>query len=133
MERIIRCGIDIEEPDRFSRHLASWDGTSGFLDMIFTAEEISRNGARRPHLTFPLAFSCKEAVFKALGRSWTNSKVSWKDIEVIFNREDDLADHEVRLRGAAKEMFDELGCGRIESSLEVHPGFVIAEVLFISG
>ena len=131
MARLLGCGIDDEEFNRFSRHLDLQHGVSGFLEMVFTREEISRNMAVLPHLTFPLAFSCKEAVFKAFGRSWTNSPLAWKDIEVIFNDQDDLTDHEVRLGGAAAQMFRAMGGDDIESSFEIGQDYVVFEVLFI--
>ena len=131
MDRIIGCGVDIEEPVRFEKYLKSGEGVSGFLKMVFTPEEIARNRALSPHLSFPLGFSCKEAVFKAFGRSWTNSAIDWKDVELIFGGGRDLSDYQVRLSGYAKTLFEEMGCTRLDSSFEYHRTHVIFQVFLI--
>jgi phosphopantetheine--protein transferase-like protein len=132
MGRVLGCGIDIEELDRFSQHVSFRDGVPGFLAMVFTEEEISRNREVQPQLTFPLAFSCKEALFKAFGKSWTNSPLSWKDIEVIFKDGDGKLEYQIRLNGYASQLFKEMGCVRMESSFEFDDEIVVFEVLFLS-
>jgi len=129
--RAIGCGIDIEEFNRFGKHISFRDGVPAFLAMVFTEAEISRNRDHSPELTFPLGFSCKEAVFKAFGRSWTNSAISWKDIEVIFKGNGDIPDYEIRLGGVALEMFNGMGCRRLESSYEMGKKFIIFEVILV--
>lgn len=99
--------------------------------MIFTEDEIGRNRKISPELTFPLAFSCKEAVFKALGRSWSNSDISWKDIELIFKDERNLNDFEVRLSGYAKVLLEEKSCKEVRASFDISPDYVIFEVLLM--
>lgn len=131
METVLGCGIDIEEPARFEKFLSSQHGPSGFLKMVFSADEISRNREFNPQLTFPLGFSCKEAVFKALGRSWTNSAISWKDIQVIFRGNEDIKDYEIRLSGTALAMYQGMGCRRLESSFEIGKNFISFEVLLL--
>ena len=53
-------------------------------------------------LRFALSFSCKEAFFKALGVSWTNSNIFWKDIELLFDGPE-IEDYSVELSEYAKE------------------------------
>jgi phosphopantetheine--protein transferase-like protein len=132
MDRVLGCGIDIEEFDRFRKYFPLEDEVPDLFRMVFTEEEISCNSEISPHLTFLVAFSCKEAVFKAFGRSWTNSGLDWKEIEIIFNNECDLKDHDIRLGGYAKELFDEMGCTAIQTHVEFNEEFVVSEVLFLS-
>ena len=133
MEKVRGCGIDIEEFDRFRKYFPLEDEVPDLFRMVFTEEEISRNRKILRHITFLMAFSCKEAVFKAFGRSWTNSRLDWREIEIIFKDQDDLNNYEIRLDGYAKLLFDEMGCTRLESSFEYDDEFVVSEVLFLSG
>jgi len=85
-----------------------------------------------PHLTFPIGFSCKEACFKALGVSWTNSRISWKDIEIFFSNENDLQEYSICLNGYALELFNERKCSKIESYLEYTDDYVIFQIILLS-
>lgn len=131
MDRVIGCGVDIEEPDRFHKYLDFRDGVPGFIELVFTAEEISRNRDISPHITFALGFSCKEAVFKAFGRSWTHSAIDWKDIELVFHDTENLDDHEVRLGGYARDLYEARGCRKMESFFEISQGFIVFGVLLL--
>ena len=84
MAEVIGCGIDIEELNRFTKHISDSKNIRSFANLVFSETEIETNLQLSPEYTFPLGFSCKEAFFKALGVSWTNSKISWKDIELLF-------------------------------------------------
>ncbi|MBW6460656.1 MAG: 4'-phosphopantetheinyl transferase superfamily protein [Bacteroidales bacterium] len=132
MSRIIGCGIDIEELDRFQKHLPVETNSRGFWQMVMTEAEIDNNLHIAPHLTFPLSFSCKEAAFKAFGMSWTNSRISWKDIGIFFTDPDDLSQHIIRLNGYALELFHEMGCKGIESSFECKEDFILFQVFLLS-
>jgi phosphopantetheine--protein transferase-like protein len=132
MEEVAGCGIDIEERSRFRRRLPSPEAIPGFSDMVYTREEIATNLLSDPDLRFPLCFSCKEAFFKALGVSWMNSKISWKDIELLFTDEYDNYKYNVRLSGYAKEMYEKMKCRRFESHLEFNDEFVVFQVVLLS-
>ena len=93
--------------------------------MILTDAEIEHNRHISPHLSLPLSFSFKEAAFKAFGMSWTNSRISWKDIEIFFSDPDDLSQHTIRLNGFALELFNEMGCEGIESFVECRKDFIL--------
>ena len=131
MDSIVACGVDIEELARFDKYLEYLDGVPGFLGLVFTGEEIVQNISLSPHLSFPLGFSCKEAVFKAFGKSWTNSPIGWKDVELFFDDPENLEDCEVRLSGYAKTLFEEMGCTKLEVSFECHETYVLFEVFLI--
>lgn len=129
MGEIAGLGIDIEELVRFTRFLPADNKVPGFYLMVFSDKEISFNRNFLPHLTFPLAFSCKEAMFKALGRSWTNSEISWKEIELIFHDKNRPENYSIRLTGQALERSKALKCNTIESSFTYNNEYVIFQVI----
>jgi phosphopantetheine--protein transferase-like protein len=132
MKKIIGCGIDIEELSRFEKHDPTHPDSRKFFDLIYSDEEIANNSLILPHLTFPLGFSCKEAFFKAFGVSWTNSPITWKDIELLFQDNSNLQQYSVRLSGYAKELFEQMNGRRFEASLEYSEEFVIFRVVLFS-
>lgn len=132
MNEIIGCGIDIEELSRFEKHDPTHSDSREFFDLVYTDEEITNNSKILPHLTFPLCFSCKEAFFKAFGISWTNSPISWKDIELLFKDREDLQQYSIRLTGYANELFQNMNCSRYEVSFENNEEFVIFRVVLFS-
>jgi phosphopantetheine--protein transferase-like protein len=132
MKEVVGCGIDIEEIIRFRSKIPSRESNKGFSDLVYTPSEINVNLNIIPGLTFPLCFSCKEAFFKAFGVSWTNSKISWKDIELLFKTTKDLQKYSIRLTGYAQELFHEKKCRSIESSLEYTDTYVIFQVVLLS-
>ena len=124
----VACGVDIEELARFDRHARSAD--SQLLRDICTEREIRNlRPDRRLHLA--LAFSCKEATFKALGATWTNSDVSWRDIELLFSGLG-FDEYRIELSGRAKEIFDECGANHVAVSLAHNDEYVLVEVLLLS-
>lgn len=124
------CGVDIEEINRFTKHLNGDEPSPSFIDDVFTEKEISQNNRLNKETRFALGFSCKEAVFKAFGRSWTNSPISWKDIELIFPG-DAMEDYEILLSGYAKELFIQKGLQRIDSHGAYNETFVMFQVVMI--
>ncbi len=132
MKKVVGCGIDIEEIDRFDSRIPAPLKNTGFADLVYTPSEISVNLDINPGLTFPLCFSCKEAFFKAFGVSWTNSKISWKDIELIFESKSDLQKYSIRLNGYARELYNEKKCIAMESSLEYTDTWVMFQIVLLS-
>jgi phosphopantetheine--protein transferase-like protein len=124
------CGIDVEEINRFTKHLDLENPPPSLIADIFTDEEILINGKSQKELRFPLGFSCKESVFKAFGVSWTNSPISWKNIELIFI-EDTLDKYTIRLNGYAEELFQERNIKKIESFMEYNETYVLFQVVLI--
>jgi phosphopantetheine--protein transferase-like protein len=127
---IYGCGVDIEEINRFTKHLHLNEAPPSFISDVFTEKEISINKAHLKEFRFPLGFSCKESVFKAFGISWTNSPISWKDIELIFQGETP-EDYRIELSGYAKELFDQQNLQRIDSYAEYNNTFVMFQVVMI--
>ena len=132
MKEVLGCGIDIEELNRFESKIPTITNNTHFSELVYTSSEVGCNLDIFPRVTFPLCFSCKEAFFKALGVSWTNSRISWKDIELLFQNKDNLHDYSIRLNGFAKELFDEKKCCTIESYLEYTNAYVIFQILLLS-
>jgi phosphopantetheinyl transferase (holo-ACP synthase) len=80
---------------------------------ICTPRELE-NLCGNKRVRFALSFSCKEAFFKALGMSWTNSNISWKDIELLFNGPG-FENYRVELGNYAKEILEK-NCARIQEA-----------------
>jgi holo-[acyl-carrier protein] synthase len=78
---ILGTGIDIIEIDRIQKAVERWG--PGFLDHVFTPEEI-RNGGRFkfPYQYYAGRFAVKEAIFKAVG----NPDLSWHDVTIINDK-----------------------------------------------
>jgi phosphopantetheine--protein transferase-like protein len=132
MKEVVGCGIDIEEIVRFKSKIPAPHTLPGFANLVYTPSEIEANLDILPVITFPLCFSCKEAFFKAFGVSWTNSKISWKDIELIFKNREDLHDYSIKLKGYAKELFHEKKCTGMESSLDYSDTYVMIQIVLLS-
>jgi phosphopantetheine--protein transferase-like protein len=132
MKEVVGCGIDIEEIARFKFKIPSSQDNNGFSGMVYTPSEIAANLDINPRLTFPLCFSCKEAFFKAFGVSWTNSNISWKDIELLFSNKVDLHEYSIRLYGYAGELYLRNNCSSMESSLEYTDDYVMFRIVLLS-
>jgi phosphopantetheine--protein transferase-like protein len=131
-ETVAGCGIDIEELIRFRAQKLLKEGVDGFSEMVYTVDEIRNNLKSASDIKFPLCFSCKEAFFKALGVSWMNSNISWKDIELLFPDEKDVLNYNVRLSGYARELYEKKRCRRFETHLEYNDEFVVVQVVLFS-
>ncbi len=124
------CGVDIEEINRFTRHLDLYEPSPSFIADVFTDKEISLNNASHKEIRFALGFSCKEAMFKAFGKSWTNSPISWKDIELIF-RGDTAESYQIELGGYAEKLFHQQELKRINSHAEYTDTYVMFQVVLM--
>ena len=127
MSQIFGCGVDIEELSRFGKHTEQNEYC--LIKDVCTQREIDNLG-RDERLRLALSFSCKEAFFKALGVSWTNSPISWKDIELLF-RGPRLNSYEVVLHGYAEELLLKNKAGIGEMSFDVNDEFVLFEVVLL--
>jgi phosphopantetheine--protein transferase-like protein len=132
MKKVLGCGIDIEEIVRFENKIPTRNHITDFAKFVYTPSEIASNLTIHPEFSFPIGFSCKEAFFKALGISWTNSKILWTDIELLFENINNLKEYSIRLNGYAKELFNEKKCYVIESDLEYTKDYIIFQVILFS-
>lgn len=84
----ISCGVDIIEVDRIKKNIEN--SGEKFLNRVFTDNEIeycnSKNLQKYQH--FSGRFAAKEAAFKAISGNLDNKySVSWKDIEIVNNKQ----------------------------------------------
>ncbi len=127
MNEVFGCGIDLEELSRFDKYIRNNDYS--LMEDICTERELMNvDGDKRARLA--LSFSCKEAFLKALGVSWTNSNVSWKDIELLFGGPG-LDSYKVVLHGYAEELLLRHKAGIGEISFNVNDEFVLFEVVLL--
>jgi phosphopantetheine--protein transferase-like protein len=127
MHEVFGCGVDVEELSRFDKYIRNNDYS--LMEDIFTERELTRfDGDERVRIA--LSFSCKEAFFKALGVSWTNSNISWKDIELLFSGPE-FDSYQVHLHGYAKELLLRNKAGVGEMSFDFNDEFVLFQVVLL--
>lgn len=124
---VFGCGIDIEDLSRFDTYIEHNDFS--FLKNYCTEREL-HNVYGDKRVRFALSFSCKEAFFKALGVSWTNSDITWKDIELLFTGPD-LHSYTVHLHEYAKELLIKNSLKVGETSLDYNEEFVTFQVVLL--
>jgi len=103
---IVGLGIDAIDIERIARMYA--DKGDRMLQRLFRADELAylaTKPAPAQHLAVRLA--AKEATYKALAGNELARGIGWRDVEVL-TRDDDGAP-ELRLHGAARQRFEELG------------------------
>ena len=100
IEKVFGCGIDIEELSRFDRHTDIKDYS--LIKELCSSREI-QNLHRNKRVRLALSFACKEAFFKAFGMSWTNSRICWTDIELLFH-DDGIENYTIELNNYANEL-----------------------------
>ena len=132
MSEVLGCGIDIEELIRFDSKVPSGRNLPGFAQLVYSPLEIESYSKIKSEYTFPLSFSCKEAFFKALGVSWTNSYITWKDIELVFHDGNNLNDYSIKLSGYAEELFIEKKCRSYQSEFKLADSYIIFQVVLLS-
>lgn len=128
---ITGCGIDTEERYRFNKHIDNIND-SDFISTVFSETEIESFKHFNPSLCTPIAFCCKEAIFKALGNSWTTSALSWKDIEIIFEDIPEKKKYKINLTGEAKSMLKEKNNSRIISDYDYNDDYITFEIILIN-
>ena len=125
---IVGCGIDTEEKSRFSKHLSNFE-KSEFISMVFTEGEKENFLDFDPELCVPIAFSFKEAMFKALGNTWTTSAIDWKDMEIKFLSSPQEKNYELSFSGVASEMLESLGNPNIISSFDFNDKYSTFDII----
>jgi phosphopantetheine--protein transferase-like protein len=127
MSDIFGCGIDVEELARFDK-FSDNDGCSLIKD-ICTGREID-NACGDKRVRLALSFACKEAFFKALGMSWTNSNVYWQDIELLF-LDNDFGHYEVHLYNYAKDILVKNNAAIGETFLDFNEEIALFQVVLV--
>ena len=127
MKEVFGCGIDIEELARFDKHIDNDE--CPLMEDICTRREIE-NTCGDMRIRFALSFACKEAFFKALGVSWTNSGVFWKDVELLFH-DGDFGRYEVHLHSYAKEVLIKNNAAIGETLLDFNEEIALFQVVLV--
>ena len=127
MYEVFGCGIDVEELARFDKLIDNDDYS--LMEDICTRREID-NICGDKRVRFALSFSCKEAFFKALRMSWTNSDVFWKDIELLFH-DNDFNHYKVHLYNYAKDILVKNNAAIGETFLDFNEEFVLFQVVLV--
>jgi len=127
MEKVFGCGIDIEELSRFDKYIDNIDFS--FMENFCTEREL-HNVFGDKCVRYALSFSCKEAFFKALGVSWTNSDISWKDIELLFSGPD-FYQYKVNVHAYAKEFLRKNNAVIGETFLDYNEELVTFQVVIL--
>lgn len=127
---IINIGTDVEEICRFHKHFDEQGRPDQLILDIYTEEEIKRN-SQIPNkvLCFSAGFSCKEAVFKALGRSWMNAMIGWQDIELLFEADHDLKNFKIRVSPVIWSLISQAGASNIVGRLHFNDEYVTFDVV----
>lgn len=120
---IAGVGIDIIETARVRRMMDEFGDR--FLSKLFTDDEIDYcRGKNRPEINLAARFAAKEAALKALGTGLSGG-IGWKDIST---RVAENGNPELRLRGVARRVADELGVTEMHLSIS-HTGSAAAAVV----
>jgi len=127
MYNVLGCGIDIEELSRFDKYINNSD--ISFMENFCTEREL-RNVYGNKRVRYALSFCCKEAFFKALGVSWTNSDISWKNIELLFSGPD-FYHYKVNIHAYAEELLRKNNAIIGETSLDYNEEFVAFQVVIL--
>jgi phosphopantetheine--protein transferase-like protein len=127
MYEVLGCGIDVEELARFDKHIENNDYS--LMEDICTKREWN-NPCGDKKVRFALSFSCKEAFFKALGVSWINSIISWKDIELLFSGPG-FDSYKVHLQDHAKNILIKNKARIGEISFDFNDEFVLFQVVLL--
>lgn len=126
MTELFGIGTDIENPERFSKHIINEKNVSILLKDIFTAKEISHNlNSEKPYLCFAIGFSFKEAFYKALNNK--QSEFDWKEIEIL---DDNIIPdkYRIRLLGKLKNIFEDMSID-IDNSLQINKEYIITRII----
>ncbi|MEE4198181.1 MAG: 4'-phosphopantetheinyl transferase superfamily protein [Bacteroidales bacterium] len=83
--KVLGCGIDIEETDRFNKHYFDKGKLSDLIYDLFTSREIE-NFSLFGKQAFLKGFCFKEAFYKAFNSDYYD----WKDVEIIFTAEQEF-------------------------------------------
>ena len=122
---ILAVGVDTVEIARIEKAVQR----ERFVERVFTEEECEYCAAKtNPYPSFAARFAAKEATSKALGTGI--GKISWREIETVHSP---MGKPEIKLWGAAAEIFAAMGATRILLSLSHDKERAIAFVIIEKG
>lgn len=110
--RIVGIGTDIVECLRIAQMIDRHGEL--FVNRVYTPAEIRYCQSRKQATQhFAGRWAAKEAILKALGTGWRRG-ISWRDMEV---RNDEQGRPQVALRGAVRDLVEQLGVREILVSI----------------
>jgi holo-[acyl-carrier protein] synthase len=122
---IIGLGVDIAEVERVRGAIERHGET--FLRRIYTPEERAYcEKFRNKYERYAGRFAVKEAAMKALGTGWRRG-IRWTDIEVTRQKGGRPS---LELRGAARQIAEELGVKHTTVSITHTANQAFAQVIF---
>lgn len=121
------CGIDIEEIDRFIKISEDPLLYSAFAEDVFNESELRSFDRNNIPLYSTAAFSIKEAFFKSVGKSWTNSGLYWKDVSIIFSGDIDTFD--LFYSENLQKRLTDIGITGIEAAVRAESGYTVSSVI----
>lgn len=120
-------GMDIVKVERMERAIVRHG--SHIRNRIFTrGEQEYCAGKADPHECYAARFAVKEAVFKALGRGWSECG-GYTSVEVVSG---ELGKPDVLLHGRAATFAERLGVSRIFVTI-THDGGISAATVVLEG
>jgi len=126
MCNIIGIGSDITECLRIARMIERYGEL--FIHRVYTTAEVSYCQSRKQATQhFAGRWAAKEAVLKALGTGWRRG-ISWRDIEI---RSDPNGRPVVAVRGAVRDIVEELGVGQLQVTISHCRAYAVAYAMAI--
>ena len=120
MPEILNIGFDLEEIRRFKKYLDHFDEWEVLLKDVFSPAEVKHNLAHHcPEICFTLCFCFKEALSKALGKSWMNAGIDWKEMEIIFENKEYYSPFTTQVKGEVSAIFRAIGGKKLECEVLV--------------
>lgn len=117
---IYGIGVDVVDVARFERAITR---TPALRARLFAPDEYRDAGKDRPARSLAGRFAAKEALIKAFGES---TGVTWHDLKVVS---DSHRNPSFVLAGAAAELADSKGIGKVHLSISHDAGIAIAYVV----
>lgn len=120
----MRIGTDIVEIARVAKAIA--DGKSGFLERVFTNNEIKKINIAKPDYQRASGFwAAKESIVKAIGYGFRHG-IRFHDIEVTH---DDYGAPRFILTGRIKEILDEQSVENVSLSISHCRTYAVAATI----
>lgn len=125
------CGLDVEEICRFEKYVKSDD--LSLMKHICSDREMDNINKEYidKRIRLALTFTFKESFYKALGRVWTTSDISWKDMEIEF----ETYNFGVYNIGLSKIAIDALTLNNVccgEASFDYTNEYVVFKLILVS-
>lgn len=120
----MRIGTDIVEVERIARAISN--DKTGFLERVFTRNEINKISAEEPNFERASGFwAAKESIVKAVGYGFRNG-IRFHDIEITH---DEYGSPEFILSGKLKDLIEEQGVMNITLSISHCRTYAIAATI----